>query len=123
MGQVHLVVLQQNNTSCELGIGRELVNPLHDSLAVFVSRVGFASKYYLYRLPFVVDYSPQAVGVEENQISPLVCGEPSSETDGEGFRVQQRTGSRQMTGLPPVASRRFTDVLKQPAFEPGVHIP
>jgi hypothetical protein len=61
-------------------------------LSRLVGRMGFAGEYDLDWSIGGVQNSSQAFGVVKDELWPLVCGESSCESDGQGTGIQERSG-------------------------------
>ena len=95
-GQLHVVILQENDTPYETRHGSHLDDPLDQILSRFVVRVCLAGKNELYRPFRIIDDRIQTIQVSEEQVSSFVSRETAGETDGQNIRFQHLLNADQL---------------------------
>ena len=88
---VQIVVVDERDAAGEHRIGRALVDLLEVMFARFVRGMRFAGEDDLDRPARRVQNPEQPVGVAEDQLWPLVAGEPARETDRQRVGIEQRS--------------------------------
>ena len=111
VGQVHVVVLEERHPALERGVPGELVDALQHFLARIVGRMRLAREDDLHRPPRVHQQPPQPVDIAEDQVGPLVGGEPAGEADGERHRVEQGSRAHHLCGFLELAGKAAPGVL------------
>ena len=82
-GQLHVVILQEEDLAYELRHGGHFDDAFDEVLTRLVVRVRFAREDELHGTLLVVDDRRQPVEVGEQQVGALVGGEAAGETDGQ----------------------------------------
>ena len=124
---MHLVILQERDTSLERRVPSITEYPLQHVFPRVVRRMCFAGEYDLHGPRLIRDQCAQAFDITEEQIRSLVRGEASRKSDGERAVAEQRAGSHQLWRLgpmvPPPASGSLVDEIDQQTLETGVRAP
>ena len=114
---VDVVVLDEDHALGEAGVEAEVGDPLDQLLARLVGGVGLAGEDELHRPLRIVDHLGHAVDVVEEQVGPLVGGEPPGEADGEDVRIEDvPRGLDHFVALAAAAA-----LAAEPAADEGQH--
>ena len=89
---MEIVVVDERDPAGEHRIGGAAVDLLQVVLAGLVGGMRLAGKHDLHRPARRVEDAEQPIGVVEDQLGPLVAGEPAREADGQRVRIEQRAG-------------------------------
>src|SRR5690554_3618438 len=97
--QVHVVVLDERHAALESRVPGKLVDALQQLLAGVVRGVGLAREHDLDRPPGVGDQEPRPVEVAQDQVRPLVGGEPAAQADSKRAGLEQRARAHHLRRL------------------------
>ncbi len=87
-GNLHIVILQEDDLTYELGHGSHLHYAFDQILPRFVVGVRLTGEYKLHGTFRVVDYGRETFEIGEQQIGALVGGEPAGETYGQCLGIE-----------------------------------
>ncbi len=85
---MHIVILKEYDAPTESFLLGEVVYLLYELLALVILRVRLTGEYDLYRMLRMIDDTIEPFRIPEEKGCPLVGGETTSETDGQGLRGQ-----------------------------------
>ncbi len=89
LGEVHVVVDQEDDVRPDVAAGDEVRPLLDHGLAGGVGRVGLAGEDELRPAARAAEDALQPGGVVQQEVHALVGGEPAGEADGEHFGIAQ----------------------------------
>ncbi len=101
-GEAHVVPLEEDDLPPEPRVMGHLMDLADQVLPRLVGRMGLPGKDDLDRLPLPVENPGQPIHVLEDQRGPFVGGEPPSESDGEGLRIQEPVHPPHLPSRSPV---------------------
>ena len=87
-GQLHVVILQEENLAHELRHGGHFDDVFDQILTRFVVRVSLSGEDELYRTLRIVDDFIQSVKIRKEQVCPFVGGETAGKADRQYIRIQ-----------------------------------
>ena len=85
---VGVVVLDKNDAVAYTGSSGKFYEATDQLFALLILGVGFACKDKLNRMRLGVNHGFKPIGVCQYQVRPLVCGEATGKTDGQGIMIQ-----------------------------------
>ena len=96
--QLHIVVLQEEDLTHELGHSRYLYDALDQILTGLIVRVSLTCEYELYGALLVINDSSQTIEVREEQVCTLIGCKTASETDSQHVGLQTLNDANHLTG-------------------------
>ena len=110
-GQLHVIVLKENNLTQELGTAGNLDNLLDESLTGTVVRVSLTGKEELDGIVGVVDNLGQTIEVGKQQVGTLVGSEATAETDEQRIGIDLVEQGNNARGVTLVLQPSFAVLL------------
>ena len=125
--ELHVVVVEENDLTNELGALRDVVNLLDEALSCTVGGVRLTGKEELHGIVGIVDNLREAFEVGEEKMGALVGGETTSEADDErvgvDFVEQRHHAGRIALVAQPVVAETFADVVDEFLFQRDASFP
>ena len=86
-GQLHVIILQEDDLTQELGTLAYLIDLLDKTLTCSIGRMSLTCIEELYGIVRIVHYLAQALQVSKEQVSTLISSKSASETDKQGIGI------------------------------------
>src|SRR3954468_24867880 len=100
---------------------------MNQMFSMLVSRMSLAGKDNLHGTPLIEHHGFDSIQIVKKQCRPFVTGKTTSETDGEGFRIQERTHGDHLPRidaiLGPAFARSFASEREELALQEQVNVP
>ena len=125
--QLHVVVVEEDDFTDELGAHRDVVNLLDKTLPGPIGGVSLSGEEELDGIVGVVDNLGQTVEVRKEEVGTLIGGKTAGETDdkrvGVDFVEERHDASRVALVLEPIVAEAVADVVDELLLEGNAGFP